>query len=318
LPLDDKLFAIRWRMLTALRQLKGKRKAFVLQFLLETGLLLNKIHVRYSSTLPTLNWKFANFDYLDLSPNSLVSAPNIQPLLLANFTAMISLTALNFKNATFDHLSMQFIDFFRADLTNVSSRHSRLIHVSFRQAKLMYSNFAGATVTDCDFTGANLTGSTLTEQQLAGEAHIEGTILSDGKTKAFLDLLKGYHYDQTLGIWVEDTKSRWQTHQYSNNQPEAMIIQSFSARSGWRFEARAIQYVGITRQVNIPSRYKLRNPYQYPYLSGSIRCGKFMPMPYNSNYSIITSYDSRQAYIYVYIQQYDNSHKMTTRDTFCK
>lgn len=125
----------RTRTLAALRLLDGSRKAQLLQFIYETGLI---------NTDPIL----------DLNGADLSAAVLDECTLQACEIRGAYFHDASFRNANLQHADLRGSDFLRADLTGADLDDANLIQASLRKARLSRTRLAGAKTGQVDFSGA--------------------------------------------------------------------------------------------------------------------------------------------------------------------
>jgi uncharacterized protein YjbI with pentapeptide repeats len=117
---------VRAKTVTVLRQLDGKRKSYVIQFLYEAELLFHKRN--------PIDLNNADLNNIDMSGRKLEN---------------ISLNGALLQNASF----------MGATLDNSNFNYAKLVKSTFEKAKLVNATFFNCDATESNFDGANLTGA---------------------------------------------------------------------------------------------------------------------------------------------------------------
>lgn len=133
-PVADNTVAsiARTRTVAALRILDGRRKAQLLQFIYEAGLI---------GQPPIIQLNGADLSAADLTEATLRECE----LRGVHFQNAV------FRNADLSHADLRGSDFSGADLTNAQLRNTNLAQANFQKANLSDADLSGAAVEDVDF-----------------------------------------------------------------------------------------------------------------------------------------------------------------------
>lgn len=175
----------RARTLTVLKQLDGERKARVVQFLYEAGLISAKDNAG-AATKPIVGLQdadlrgvileYLNLQGIDLSGADLEGA-KLHPLILngarlrgTNLSKTelfgISLKGADLEGAYFLHASMKLANLIDANLTGAVFNDANSTHARFVGANLSKAHLERADLKDADFTGAILTETNFKDAKL--------------------------------------------------------------------------------------------------------------------------------------------------------
>lgn len=194
---DDEVRTIaRVRTLTVLRGLDSNRKASVIQFLHESGLIDKDKHIINLSgadlsgvNLFSANLREANFSGANLNEAAL----NVADLSGANFSganlSWANLFRANFSGANLNEADLLGADLRKANLNEADLRKARLYEANLRDANLSGADLSGANLCsarlrDADFREANLNETNFREARVTGEQlnqakSLKGAIISD-------------------------------------------------------------------------------------------------------------------------------------------
>ena len=145
----------RARTLTILRRLDGVRKATVLKFLYEAGLLHRekKIVDLEGADLARIDLVEADLDYVNLSGANLTSA---------------DLTGASLNNALLDDANLSQAILKDADVKDARLEHAKLIRADLTNVRFNLADLKGADLTNADLKGVTLWRADLGEAKLAG------------------------------------------------------------------------------------------------------------------------------------------------------
>ena len=150
---------IRAQTLTVLRQLDRERKALLLQFLYESG-LIGKWPERALVDLSEADLRGAELRGAKLSGIDLRGA----------YLSWANLISADLSKAELRGTYLSRANLIRADLSSAS----------LKQASLGGADLGGADLNGADLSEANLRGASVTNEQLAQATSLEGAILPDG------------------------------------------------------------------------------------------------------------------------------------------
>src|SRR3712207_72993 len=159
-PVPDSLITVaRARTLTVLPRLGGDRKARVVQFLYESGLITKDkviVDLLKGADLHGANLGEAQLSYANLSRANLSEAQLRAGLHQANLS--------------------------EADLSGADLSYATLTYADLGDAKLSKANLRGAGLSGADLSGADLSGATgWTEEQLDLAKSLKGATMPDGQ-----------------------------------------------------------------------------------------------------------------------------------------
>lgn len=183
----------RTRTILTLRQLDGERKALLIQFLYESGLIQN--------TNTIINLRNTDFRGMPRGPRIDRDETNSVDLSGTDFSGVVFAEA-NFastylRNADFSNAYLSGTDFGSADLRNANFSGANLSGANLSDANLTGANLSGVDLTgaslintnfhmadfsNADLDNADLTKADITLQQLGSVASHENTIMPDGQT----------------------------------------------------------------------------------------------------------------------------------------
>jgi uncharacterized protein YjbI with pentapeptide repeats len=198
----------RIRTLTVLRGLDEIRKAIVLVFLYESGLIIGEPVVDLTEAdlsganlsgtdLSKAMLSNANFSNANLSKAQLAEANLKGAMLSGADLSYAKLSGANLSEANLYQASLIEADLSQAQLTLADLRATKLSAANLREADLRGADLAGANLTalvvspagakyirttygsEADLTGADLTGANLTEADI-GDANLTGATMPDG------------------------------------------------------------------------------------------------------------------------------------------
>jgi uncharacterized protein YjbI with pentapeptide repeats len=177
----------RVRTLTVLRGLDADRKASVLQFLREAGLIdKNKCIIDLSEAqLLEANLHGANLRGADLHETNLSGANLSYTNLLYTNLRGANLTSAKLSEANLRGANLREADLHEADLTSAKLFAAklfgaRLIEANLRGADLREANLSGANLHGANLHEANLSRATVTTEQLEKAKSFKNTIMPDG------------------------------------------------------------------------------------------------------------------------------------------
>jgi uncharacterized protein YjbI with pentapeptide repeats len=160
----------RARTLTVLQRLNGERKAAVLQFLYEAGLVIGDtptVDLR-KADLSKASLKWANLQHANLE-----GAYLDESLLEGALLIEANLEGAFMEGANLDQANLP-----RANLTGTILKSASLIGTNFRTAILKWANLEQANLEAIDLEDADLERAYLVGANLAG-AHLTGAILNN-------------------------------------------------------------------------------------------------------------------------------------------
>ena len=164
---DDEVRKIaRVRTLTVLPRLDGKRKAHVLQFLHEAGLIEK-------------GKRIVDLDGADLSKANLLFTELIKADL-----SRANLSETNLSNTELIEAELSSANLFGADLSNANLREACLHNANLHLANLSDAVLIGADLTGADLFGVNLRDANYTTEQLEKAASLFKATMSDGSKHA--------------------------------------------------------------------------------------------------------------------------------------
>jgi len=155
---DEVQTLARVRTLTVLPRLDGRRKASVVQFLYESGLIHKDKKI------------------IDLKGADLMEAYVVGATLVGADLSVANLhrATLAFTNLSFTNLSRAYMVGANLSFTNLSG------------ANLSRAFMEGAWLRSADLDGADLGGAKVTDKQLAEAASLKGATMPDGKIHAYM------------------------------------------------------------------------------------------------------------------------------------
>lgn len=153
----------RARTLTALGQLDGRRKGFLVGFLYETGLI--------KGSRPIIRLGGAvlgghNPDEVVLSQADLSGAKLARIFLIEANLTRVRLAGADLRNSILDDMDLNASDLRDADLSGARLDGTALNGANLAGANLTGTELAGATLVGADLTGADLTGARLNGARL--------------------------------------------------------------------------------------------------------------------------------------------------------
>ncbi|CAF1354508.1 unnamed protein product [Adineta steineri] len=164
----------RFKTLTALAQLKSKRKGYLIRALIE-----NKLITMNPGENLIIDLSLADLTGLDLSTNMLVKKEitcvnfNQTTLINASFRGL-TLTASLAKSSWYK-VKISYTSFFKADMTDINFIDSECHYCQFNQTQLKGANFRNSSLDGSDFSQANIT-----YQQLIVARSLQNVILPNG------------------------------------------------------------------------------------------------------------------------------------------
>jgi uncharacterized protein YjbI with pentapeptide repeats len=186
----------RARTLTVLSRLDGDRKARVVQFLYESGLIAKG---------PVLDLRGANLNGANLSEANLSYADLSEAYLKEASLSDANLIDANLSEADMSHADLTWADLSYADLGRANLRGSVLFHAylsaaNLNNANLDSANLREASLIDADLSGANLSKADLTGAEGVTNEELEQQAASlEGAT-----MPNGQKYED----WLKDKKAR--------------------------------------------------------------------------------------------------------------
>lgn len=171
----------RVRTLTVLRGLDTTRKASVIQFLREAGLIdKNKCIVDLSEAqLLEANLYKANLRGTDLHEANLGGANLSYTNLLYTNLRGADLTSAKLSEANMRGANLREASLFRADLTRAKLFGAKLFGANLSEAELREANLSGADLQGADLRKANLSRATVTMEQLKKAKSLKDATMPD-------------------------------------------------------------------------------------------------------------------------------------------
>jgi uncharacterized protein YjbI with pentapeptide repeats len=179
----------RVRTLTVLRGLDATRKASVVQFLHEAGLInKNKCIINLSEAqLFEANLHKANLRGADLHETNMSGANLSYTNLLYTNLRGADLTFAKLSEANLRGANLREVNLFRADLTSAKLIGARLFgaklpEANLRGADLQAANLSGADLQGADLSKANLSKAIVSPEQLEKAKSLKDATMPDGST----------------------------------------------------------------------------------------------------------------------------------------
>lgn len=163
-PKDEVRVMARVNVLAALRQLDGKRKGLLMQFLSEAELITQ----RKNDVIIDLN--SADLTGTDLSHTSLHEAD----------LAGANLNNASMPEADLSEANLNNTNLGGADLTGANPRYANLRYADLSNAYMPEANLSNADLSHADLRVAYLRGAEVTQAQLAEAMLLTGAIMPDG------------------------------------------------------------------------------------------------------------------------------------------
>jgi uncharacterized protein YjbI with pentapeptide repeats len=174
---------VRAKTLTACRQLDIERKAWIIQFLYESGAILVGQN--------PIDMTNAYLDGIDLSTTVFNS---IQQASLRG----ISLSGASLINASFDERYLNGANFSGCTMLGASFRRARLDDATFQKASLRDADFTGSSTKRVNFVWGDLRRSNLNDNQLNRASSFYLTILPNGTFGRHPNLLTNGNAEEEL------------------------------------------------------------------------------------------------------------------------
>jgi uncharacterized protein YjbI with pentapeptide repeats len=199
---EDAQKIARVRTLTVLRGLDSTRKASVLQFLSEAGLIdkYKRIIDLSEAQLLEANLFKANLRGANLSKVNLSRADLSYSNLLYTILRGADLSSANLSNANLRFANLREINLVRADLTC-----ARLVRVKLYGAKLCESDLSGSDLSESDLENANVSGA-----DLSGAKLFKTNLKCANLSNARLDNvdLEGANLKDAIGITIDELEKQ--------------------------------------------------------------------------------------------------------------
>lgn len=183
-PNDEKRAVARGRTLTVLRILDPKRKASVIQFLHEAGLINGSEPIigLHGADLRRLDLRYVYFGEKDEEEEDEQRVKSIQTIRGVNFTGAFmeganlrdlyipyaDFSMARLTNADLSGVFFKFTKMKGAKLTNTNLTSAYLRLANLERAKLTRANMQNAILDDANLSGSDLTGANLTGANLRG------------------------------------------------------------------------------------------------------------------------------------------------------
>ena len=199
---SDQRILARARTLAILPSLDSGRKAVILRFLYEAGLIGNRLDAKPIIGLSGADFSDVNMQGQDLGGASLIGVdlrgadfsdaelglePRDFPI---NIKASGEGLTIGGKGANFVGANLENACFQNARLARAAFKHANLTNTNFRNAKLQDSNMMETVLVKADFTradlslvslyGANLKGAVISSEQLKTVSELAKAVLPDG------------------------------------------------------------------------------------------------------------------------------------------
>lgn len=174
---------VRAKTLIACRQLDTERKAWLIQFLYESGTITVEQN--------PIDMRDAYLDGIDLSTTVFNS---IQQASLSR----ISLSGASLINASFNERYLHGANFSGCTMLGASFRRAKLDYATFQKASLRDAHFTGASMKQVNFVWSDLRRSNLNDNQLHRASSFYLTVLPNGTFGRHLNLLKNGNAEQEL------------------------------------------------------------------------------------------------------------------------
>jgi hypothetical protein len=184
-PEDEKRSMARTWTLAALRQLDGRRKGLLLQFLHEAGLIGGLEAAGGAGKQAIVGLSGANLRGADLCGANLIGinlcGANLERSKLGGaFLRGADLSGANLRGANLHGADLTGVNLCGANLDNAFLTRANLIRADISQAKLQQAYLRGANLSGANLRQADLEGASVMSQQLAQARRLDKAILPDG------------------------------------------------------------------------------------------------------------------------------------------
>jgi uncharacterized protein YjbI with pentapeptide repeats len=198
-PGDSLSSVARARTLTVLPRLDGGRKARVVQFLYESGLIA-KDHLildLHSADLSYANLRGAQLSFANLSSKADLSSANLSEAVLRE----AKLSFANLRDA-----NLRDADLFQAILRCADLSYADLSYdADLKSADLSGANLSGTNLSEVDLSGADLSGADLSGAYLTGvKGQTHALLEAQAKSLEHATMPNGQKYED----WLKDKKAQ--------------------------------------------------------------------------------------------------------------